>query len=186
MTANIARTVPLALVGPGAVGRSLLTQIVATRRLHADRYGLRLGVAAVADSTGVVAASNIELSDQEIARLIGHKGAGRPIASLATARAISQPGGLAEPLELNEPLELEHLAGPGRFSRLATDAAIGRSWWTRRRPTPRRCWWRRGPRAGGSCWPTSCPSRARSRHTATSLVAAAALGGRLPSRPRCP
>ncbi|MFN2252226.1 MAG: hypothetical protein ACK2UL_09950 [Anaerolineae bacterium] len=45
------------------------------------RYGLRLCVAAVADSSGAVAAAP-ELPDAYIARLVGHKAAGRALADL--------------------------------------------------------------------------------------------------------
>lgn len=47
--------VPVAVLGPGAVGRSLLAQLVAGRAAHRARLGLGLAVVAVADTTGVVA-----------------------------------------------------------------------------------------------------------------------------------
>ncbi len=47
-------TVPLIVFGVGGVGRALLRQIVASRRLHAERFGVRLQVVALADSRGAV------------------------------------------------------------------------------------------------------------------------------------
>jgi homoserine dehydrogenase len=109
MNARDLRTIPLVLVGPGAVGRALLTQIVATRRLHAEKYGLRLAVTAIADADGIASATETELSDQEIARLIGHKGAGRPVATSS----------VGDTMELGEPLEVGDIGGSLVADRLA-------------------------------------------------------------------
>ncbi len=50
----VIRHVPLIVLGVGGVGRSLLRQIVSSRDLHRDRYGIRLQVVALADSGGAV------------------------------------------------------------------------------------------------------------------------------------
>jgi len=46
--------VPVIVLGLGGVGRALVRQIVAARPAHARRFGLRLDVVAVADSTATV------------------------------------------------------------------------------------------------------------------------------------
>ncbi len=50
----MARNVPLIILGIGGVGRALLRQIVASRSRHADRFGIRLHVVALADSQGAI------------------------------------------------------------------------------------------------------------------------------------
>ena len=50
------RSVPFMLVGTGGVGSALLEAIVASRDLHAQRYGIRLCAISVCDSSASVGA----------------------------------------------------------------------------------------------------------------------------------
>lgn len=73
------REIPVILIGVGGVGQALLRQIVANRGLHAEQYGLRLHLRAVADSQGAVIALDAELSDATLAEVIAVKASGRPL-----------------------------------------------------------------------------------------------------------
>ncbi len=126
--------VPVAVLGPGAVGRSLLAQLVAGRAAHRARLGLGLAVVAVADTTGVVAGGGAgggtreaggragdgaggaageraqdmgawALGDGILVDIAAHKTAGRPLAAF--------PGAVAETL------------GPAWLDRLGNAAAGG-------------------------------------------------------------
>ncbi len=97
--------VPVVVLGPGKVGRSLIDQIVAARAAHAARLGLRLAVVAVADAGGVVAGGGVHaaggetdgtvvevgaavgLDDAALAEIVAHKAAGHPLARLPGAAA---------------------------------------------------------------------------------------------------
>lgn len=61
-------------LGVGGVGRALLQQIVENRSAHADRFGLRLNVIAVADSSGVVSHPESELDDATLLEIVTLKG----------------------------------------------------------------------------------------------------------------
>ena len=63
--------VPLVLLGCGGVGRALLRQVVDQRAHHASHHGLRLAVAAVADSTGALCAPDPQgaLDDARLLRV---------------------------------------------------------------------------------------------------------------------
>lgn len=74
-------TIPIVLLGLGGVGRALIEQVLARRAYHARRYGIRLEVRAVCDSTG--AAVNPDgLTDEELRRAVEHKAAGGRLADL--------------------------------------------------------------------------------------------------------
>lgn len=63
----------LILFGAGGVGRALLQQIVDNRAAHIDRYGLRIDVVAVADSSGAVMAPETGLEDATLHELVALK-----------------------------------------------------------------------------------------------------------------
>jgi homoserine dehydrogenase len=74
------RELPLILLGIGGVGRALVRQIIENRPLHAESYGLRLPVLAVADSGSAVIALDGGLADSELQELLTLKSAGRSLA----------------------------------------------------------------------------------------------------------
>lgn len=65
----VAHVVPLIVLGVGGVGRALLQQVIASRRLHMERFGVYLSIVALADSQGA-AVEGKGLSD-EMLRAIG-------------------------------------------------------------------------------------------------------------------
>jgi homoserine dehydrogenase len=75
------RRVPIVLLGPGAVGRALLGQLVAARRHHAEQLALRLAVIAVADRDAAVLAPSGELADGDLTALLDLKAAGGRLAA---------------------------------------------------------------------------------------------------------
>ncbi|MCB9138318.1 MAG: homoserine dehydrogenase [Caldilineaceae bacterium] len=70
------REVPLIIVGIGGVGRMLLAQIISKRRLHAERYGVTLGVIAVCDSRSAVLELGQGINDANLEDVIELKAAG--------------------------------------------------------------------------------------------------------------
>lgn len=84
---------PVVLLGPGKVGRALLTQLVERRPAMARQQGLHLAVVAVLDRSGILAAEGgppgrrAELEDAALANLVAHKAAGGPLMALPGARA---------------------------------------------------------------------------------------------------
>jgi homoserine dehydrogenase len=65
--------VPVVLLGPGSVGRSVLRQIVDLRDAHAARIGVRLCVVAIADSAGLLVARDDEIGDADLVAIADHK-----------------------------------------------------------------------------------------------------------------
>ncbi|MCS7220449.1 MAG: homoserine dehydrogenase [Anaerolineae bacterium] len=74
-----AHIVPLIVLGVGGVGRALLRQMIANRRLHTERYGVHLSIVALADSQGAVVEPN-GLSDETLQLIEQHKAQGTPLA----------------------------------------------------------------------------------------------------------
>jgi homoserine dehydrogenase len=74
------RALPVILLGVGGVGRALVRQIVENRPLHAEQYGLRLDLLAVADSHSAVIALEGGLADGDLREILTLKAAGRALA----------------------------------------------------------------------------------------------------------
>ena len=72
------RKVPYVLFGVGGVGAALVENIAAARKLHAERYGISFAAVGVCDSGAAVQATD-GLSDEELAAILAHKGAGKPL-----------------------------------------------------------------------------------------------------------
>ena len=79
---------PILLFGAGGVGRALLSQIVATRRFHAQEYGVQIQVLGVCDRNGGIFASPNGLSDTQLHELIALKQAGGALSSLAQGQSL--------------------------------------------------------------------------------------------------
>ena len=77
------REVPLILFGMGGVGRSLVCQIIATRALHAERFGLTLNVLAVCDRNGAAIELGHGIDDDNLEDLVELKLAGSGLAEHA-------------------------------------------------------------------------------------------------------
>ncbi len=75
------RSIPIILLGLGGVGRALVEQILSRRAYHARRYGIRLDIVAVCDSTGAAVAPQ-GLSDADLQQALAHKAAGGQLADL--------------------------------------------------------------------------------------------------------
>jgi homoserine dehydrogenase len=71
--------VPIVVLGPGAVGRALIGQILAQRERHRSRLGVRLAVLAVADSRQAVLAAEGEIEDPQLVSLCEAKARGEPL-----------------------------------------------------------------------------------------------------------
>ncbi len=99
------RRLDLVILGIGGVGRALLRQIVAQRTLHAERYGLRLDVVALADSSGALACTSGDghcLDDARLEAVLAAKEQGQRLAALPgahTAAAHTAAPGTAFPPE---------------------------------------------------------------------------------------
>ena len=80
--------VPFVLYGIGGVGSELLKVIVASRSMHAVRYGLRFAAVGLCDSSGAVVPGGAEreLQDTTIEAVISHKGSGKKLLNNAGRR----------------------------------------------------------------------------------------------------
>ncbi len=74
-----AHVVPLIILGVGGVGRALLRQVIASRQLHMERFGVRLSIVALADSQGAVVEPG-GLSDETLQAIEQLKSRGTPLA----------------------------------------------------------------------------------------------------------
>ena len=83
--------VPVVVLGLGSVGRSFVSQILSQRAFHDRHYGLRLSIRAVSDSQGLVCTGTDGLPDTELAAILEHKAAGRPLAEWAGGSACDSP-----------------------------------------------------------------------------------------------
>lgn len=92
---------PLVLLGVGGVGRALLQQIVENRSAHADRFGLRLNVIAVADSSGAVVSNGSELDDQTLLEVVALKSGKSKLAEHKLGKAGGDPLKILQSLQLN-------------------------------------------------------------------------------------
>lgn len=72
------KTIPIVQIGLGGVGRELARQLVAVRANVARNYNVGLSYLALADSSGVRAASNY-LSDEAVLAAVATKAAGNPL-----------------------------------------------------------------------------------------------------------
>lgn len=72
--------VQLVLLGVGGVGRALVEQILRHRTLHAQRYGVALEIAALVDSSAVLAGAP-SLNDDALAALLELKANGSALAA---------------------------------------------------------------------------------------------------------
>jgi homoserine dehydrogenase len=63
-------------LGAGRVGRAFLQHAVSRRAVLQDREGVRLCIAAVADSSGIVAADDGEIDDAGLRHIVSQKAAG--------------------------------------------------------------------------------------------------------------
>ncbi len=70
---------PLIVLGVGGVGRALLRQVIASRRLHMERFSVRLSIMALADSQGAVVEAK-GLSDEVLQAIERLKAQGIPLA----------------------------------------------------------------------------------------------------------
>ena len=86
------RVVKVVLFGVGNVGAALVSLILRSRPYHLSLYNLRFDFTALADSSGYVHSSPSPLSDSQLASLLSHKAAKRPLSSF--------PGGLPSPSPL--------------------------------------------------------------------------------------
>lgn len=87
---SAATNVPVILLGLGGVGRALVRQIVTARDVHARRFGLRLDVVAMADSSGAVVAvpagrarHAVPLHDGQVLACVEAKAGGRALVDVA-------------------------------------------------------------------------------------------------------
>jgi aspartokinase/homoserine dehydrogenase 1 len=82
-------------LGAGGVGKALLRQVLDQRSYHAERYGLRLALCAVADSSAFVQADasqpNAELDDATLEQLLTLKASGAHFAQHRLAQSVSDP-----------------------------------------------------------------------------------------------
>lgn len=95
---------PLILLGVGGVGRALLQQIVENRSVHAERYGLRLKVLAVADSSGAVMKSESELDDAELHEILALKGGHGKLSSHQLGKTGGDPLAILQTLQSHSAL----------------------------------------------------------------------------------
>ncbi len=75
----------IVLLGVGGVGRALVEQIMRHRTLHAQRYGVALDIAALVDSSAVLAGAPC-LEDDALAALLELKAGGSQLAAWPGAR----------------------------------------------------------------------------------------------------
>ena len=86
MLASSLRRISFVLYGCGGVGSELLRMILASRALHAERYGVRFSAIAVCDSSGALkAGADGELSDDELKAVLECKGRGDRLSALSAA-----------------------------------------------------------------------------------------------------
>ena len=83
--------VPVVVLGLGSVGRSFVSQVLSQRAFRDRHYGLRLAIRAVIDSRGLVCTGTDGLPDTELAGILKHKAAGRPLAEWAGGSACDAP-----------------------------------------------------------------------------------------------
>ncbi len=83
--------VPVVVLGLGSVGRSFVSQILSQRAFHDRHYGLRLSIRAVGDSQGLVSTGDGGFPDTELAAILKHKAAGRPLTEWAGGSACNSP-----------------------------------------------------------------------------------------------
>lgn len=88
------RSLPILLFGVGDVGRALLQQILDRRDFHQDRFGLRLAVACIADSSASLPLPDGADGDLLIRNIIQHKQAGGHLRDLPGAEAAVEPSDL--------------------------------------------------------------------------------------------
>ncbi|MCD6290241.1 MAG: homoserine dehydrogenase [Anaerolineae bacterium] len=100
------RDVPLIIFGVGGVGRALLRQIIASRRLHADRFGLFLRVVAVVDSSGAVVAPS-GLGDKELSEIEQAKAGGLPLVRTPTGREIPDARSVVDMVGVEEAIVVD-------------------------------------------------------------------------------
>jgi len=105
--------VPVILFGVGGVGSELVRQIIASRQLHAQQYGIALDVVAACDSTGVATAADSAIDDDTLLDLINLKTDGGCVVDHALGDAhdgdlvaiiemIEQPGAMVVDLTATE------------------------------------------------------------------------------------
>ena len=83
--------VPVVVLGLGSVGRAFVSQVLSQRAFHKRHYGLHLSVRAVSDSQGLVCTAAGGLSDAELAAVLKHKAAGRPLDAWTGGTACASP-----------------------------------------------------------------------------------------------
>ena len=83
--------VPVVVLGLGSVGRSFVSQVLSQRAFHDRHYALRLSIRAVSDSQGLVCTGDDGLPDTELAAILKHKAAGRPVAEWAGGSVCASP-----------------------------------------------------------------------------------------------
>lgn len=88
------RLLPVVVLGVGDVGRALLQQILDRRAFHAERFGLRLAVECVSDSSGWATIVEGEGGDAWLRKLIEHKVEGGKLSELQGSRTLVPPAEL--------------------------------------------------------------------------------------------
>ena len=111
------RSVPIILLGLGGVGRALVEQIVRRRPYHAQRYGIRLDIVAVCDSTGAAVAPN-GLPDADLKQAVAHKGAGGQLADLPFGYYQSQVKHVVDLEATRETIVVDVTASPETYDAL--------------------------------------------------------------------
>ncbi len=96
--ATSTRHLPVLVFGAGDVGRALLHQVLEHRAFHLQRYGLRLDVICVSDSSGWLSPTADDAGDAAIRKALHHKQAGGKLIELDGVQAPRQPRELVEGL----------------------------------------------------------------------------------------
>lgn len=92
------RCLPLLVFGAGDVGRALLHQVLEHRRFHRERYGLRLEVVCVSDSSGWLSPPPGDAGDAAIRQALQHKQAGGHLSELKGSQPALEPRELVDRL----------------------------------------------------------------------------------------
>lgn len=114
------QTIPLIQIGLGGVGRELVRQILATEEPLARRYGFCLAYVALADSTGMLAATD-GLSRATLETLLAAKEAGQSVTTIPGSTTNSWE---TLPLE-QRAIFIDVSAAPGHEVPLAVRIAAG-------------------------------------------------------------
>lgn len=91
------RQIDLILLGVGGVGRALLEQVMRHRELHAERYGLAIDLAALADSRGALVGDPV-LDDETLRTALELKAGGSSFAEWPDALVGDDPQALLRTL----------------------------------------------------------------------------------------